>query len=69
MKKERKKTPSDYPQIAFRLPNEAERSRLNAEIEEIQAAYNAKRKEGEKLINKNDVILAALEKGLKLLRK
>jgi hypothetical protein len=69
MRKERKKTPSDYPQLAFRLPNEEERKRLDALISEIQDAHNANRKPGEKMIRRNDVVLAALEKGLKLLRK
>lgn len=69
MKKDQKKTPSDYPQIAFRLSSEEERNHLNSLIDEIQEAYNANRKEGEKMIRRNDVIIEALEKGLKIIRK
>lgn len=69
MKKLQKKTPSDYPQIAFRLSSEEERELLYKQIDEIQEAYNEKRNESDKMIRRNDVIIEALEKGLKILRK
>jgi hypothetical protein len=69
MKRAKKKTPADYPQLTFRLPNEEARHRLDILITKIQDAFNADRKDGEKVVRRNDVILAALEKGLKLLRK
>lgn len=69
MKIQRKKTPNDYPQMTFRLSNEDELQRVDALIEKIKNAYNAKRKEGEKMVRRNDVILDALERGLKAMNK
>jgi hypothetical protein len=69
MKHERKKTPADYPLISFRVSTEEEKQRLNDAIEEVQALYNEDRKENEKIINKNDIIVEALDKGLAILKK
>ncbi len=63
-----KKGPADYPQFAFRV-TKANKERLNAIIEGIQEEMNRRRGEDDPFINKNDVILAALEKGLKLMSK
>ena len=69
MQRRQKKTPSDYPQLCFRLPNETERQRIDALIEEIQVAYNEKRKDGDLVIRRNDVILDALERGLTAMKR
>jgi phosphopantothenate synthetase len=63
-----KKSPADYPQFAFRV-TKGNKEHLNTKIEEIQKEMNRRRKEDDPFINKNDVILIALEKGLKLLAK
>jgi hypothetical protein len=68
MKREKKKAPADYPLFAFRI-SETDKDRLNKLIEEIQELYNAERAHDEKHINKNDVIVAALDKGLALLKR
>jgi hypothetical protein len=64
---ENKKLPSEYPQFAFRL-SQPKKDELSALVEKIQASRNQKRGDGEPFINKNDVIIEALEKGLKLLQ-
>jgi hypothetical protein len=69
MQRKRKKTPSDYPQLCFRLPSEEERKRIDSLIEEIQDAYNKRRKEGDLVIRRNDVVLDALERGLKAIKR
>jgi hypothetical protein len=63
-----KRLPSEYPQMAFRVSKE-KKEELSALIENIQSALNRKRKNGDPFINKNDVTIDALEKGLRLLRK
>jgi hypothetical protein len=65
----RKKTSADYPQLSFRLPNQDERKRIDTLIEEIQAAYNKRRKEGDLVVRRNDVVLEALEYGLNSMKK
>lgn len=65
---ENKKLPADYPQIAFRLSKES-KERVMSLIEDIQDQRNGRRKEGEPFVNKNDIFLEALEKGLKLMKK
>ena len=64
---ENKKTPSEYPQIAFRISKEDKR-RLANQIEKIQAAMNNRRKEGSPFLNKNDIFMMALNEGLKKLK-
>lgn len=63
-----KKLPSEYPQLAFRASKEDKR-RLTALIEDVQKYLNHHREVGAPFVNKNDVIIAALEKGLRLLKK
>lgn len=63
-----KKMPNEYPQFAFRVTKDNKR-RLATDIEEIQAALNRRRREGDPYINKNDVIVRALDLGLKLLQR
>jgi hypothetical protein len=63
-----KRLPSEYPQMAFRVSKE-KKEELSTLIENIQSALNRKRKKGDPFINKNDVFIDALEKGLRSLRK
>jgi hypothetical protein len=58
-----KKNPADYPQLAFRV-TKGNKERLNALIEQVQRELNERRGEDDPFINKNDVIVEALEKGL-----
>lgn len=63
-----RKLPSEYPQFAFRL-TKAKKDELTDLVEMIQTARNKRRKEGAPFINKNDVIIEALELGLKMIKK
>lgn len=70
MEHQKKKTPADYPQFAFRLSSNDQKERLNKMIEAVQAIYNrGLDKETEKKINKNDIIVEALEIGLSTMKK
>lgn len=62
-----KKMPSDYPQFAFRVSKEKKTALLKS-IEAIQDTRNKHREDGDAYINKNDIIIEALEAGLKLIR-
>lgn len=66
--KNEKKLPSEYPQFTFRVSN-SKKAELTALVETVQAARNKKRKEGDPFVNKNDVIIEALESGLRTLKK
>jgi hypothetical protein len=68
MQREKKKTPTDYPQFAFRIKAE-DKERLNRLIDEAKRRMNVGRADDEKVINKNDVIVAALALGLKQLKR
>lgn len=59
--------PSDYPQFAFRLSAE-EKEHLSKLIEEVTNLYNKTVVAGEYLYRKNDIIVEALEKGLKAMK-
>lgn len=59
--------PSDYPQFAFRLSAE-EKEHLSKLIEEVTTLYNKSVGPGEYLYRKNDIIVEALEKGLKAMK-
>jgi hypothetical protein len=63
-----RKSPSDYPQFIFRVTKENKR-RLTSTIEDVQDSLNRRRKEGDPFVNKNDVIIRALDIGLKELRR
>lgn len=62
-----KKRPSEYPQFAFRVSKE-NKARLVALIEDVQNALNRRRKSGDPYLNKNDVIVRALDEGLKRIK-
>lgn len=63
-----RKVPSDYPQFIFRVTKE-QKKRLVGAIADIQASLNNRRKDGEPFVNKNDVIVQALQIGLKELTR
>lgn len=63
-----KKMPSEYPQFTFRVSKD-KKAELSEIIETIQTAKNKNREEGDPFVNKNDVIIEALEVGLKALKK
>ncbi len=60
--------PSDYPQFAFRLTAEA-KERLAEMVDEVTELYNKSVTSGEYLFRKNDIIIEALEIGLKQMKK
>lgn len=68
MDRQKKKLPKDYPQFIFRISAE-DKKRLSALIKAVQTLYNRTRPEDEKIINKNDVIIEALERGLNQMRR
>ena len=59
--------PSDYPQFAFRLTAET-KERLAASVDEVTELYNKSVPPGEYLYRKNDIIIEALENGLKIMK-
>lgn len=63
-----KRTPSEYPQFTFRV-SKTKKNELSDLISTIQTQRNKKRQEGDPFLNKNDVIIEALEIGLRALRK
>lgn len=63
MDKGKLKQPHDYPQFAFRIPKEI-KNKLQARLDRLKVAYNKKRQEDEKTVNKNDILLEAIEIGL-----
>ena len=65
---ENKKLPSEYPQFSFRLSKEKKRE-FTTLVTAVQTSRNRRRKEGDPFVNKNDVIIEALEKGLRLIQK
>ncbi len=66
--KDEKKLPSEYPQFAFRV-SKAKKKELSDLIETIQSSLNKRRSNDAPFVNKNDVIVEALELGLKALKK
>ncbi len=61
---ENKKSPADYPQMAFRITSDGKRQ-LTSDIEKVQKRLNKKRRDGDPYINKNDIIIRAIIEGLK----
>lgn len=68
MPREKKTQPSDYPIFAFRVSSE-EKDALNVEIERVAEILNKQLSEDEKVWRKNDVIVAALKRGLVQMKK
>jgi hypothetical protein len=66
--KDQKKLPTEYPQFTFRV-SKAKKVELTELVEAIQATRNKKRKEGDAFVNKNDVIIEALENGLRVMKR
>lgn len=68
MKREKKKNPADYPQMAFRVSDE-DKQKLSELIDEVHNRANRNSAEDEKKIKKNELIVAALFSGLHSLKK
>ena len=66
--KDEKKIPSEYPQFTFRVSKEKKDELIDL-IEMIQTTRNKRRSEDDPFINKNDVIIEALELGLSTMKK
>ncbi len=66
--KNKKKVPSDYPQMTFRI-TQTDKERLQELIEKVTAAANASKPDDWGLFRKNDVIIDALYLGLLTLEK
>lgn len=65
---EQRRKPSDYPQFAFRVTAE-KKDRLSEMINEVTELFNKNVSPGEYLYRKNDIIIEALEIGLKQMKK
>jgi hypothetical protein len=63
-----KRKPADYPLFSFRTSTEI-KDQMGIAVEQVQRKLNKHRNEGEPFINKNDVIVMALEIGLAALKK
>lgn len=68
MKREKKKLPSDYPQMAFRV-SEEDKKRITALVEHVHRLANKDSADNDKKIKKNELISAALISGLQTLKK
>ncbi|MEC7276477.1 MAG: hypothetical protein VXY34_10025 [Bdellovibrionota bacterium] len=64
----KKKSPSDYPTLSFRLSSEAKDELTNL-IEKAVKKANKHRSEDDYVIKKNDVIIDALKIGLERIIK
>lgn len=70
-----KKTPSEYPQMAFRVPGEtpkkahAAKEALEGRLDRLKKRYSGDRTPGGFVWTKNKLIVAALEIGLKALER
>ena len=66
--REKKKHPSDYPQMAFRV-SEEDKKRLSDLIDSVHRLANKSVADDEKKTKKNELIVAALVTGLQSLKK
>ncbi len=64
----KKKLPEDYPSFIFRI-SKADKIFLTSEIKRALLAVRKTQTQGEKLHNKNDVIVEALKIGLSQIKK
>lgn len=68
MKREKKKQPSDYPQMAFRV-SEEDKERLSSLIDQVHRVANKSVADDERRVKKNELIVSALFSGLESLKK
>jgi hypothetical protein len=68
MKREKKKSPADYPQMAFRISDE-DKKKLTDLIDDVHRLANKNAAEDEKKTKKNELIVTALFTGLQSLKK
>jgi hypothetical protein len=68
MKREKKKSPADYPQMAFRV-SEEDKQRLADLVDQVHRLANKGAADDDKKTKKNELIAAALFSGLQSLKK
>lgn len=66
MEKRSKKTPSDYGLMAFRVTKDKQ-AELEKRIDKLKGSLNRKLTDNQRLWRKNEIIVTALERGLKYL--
>lgn len=63
----------EYPMFAFRVPRtataKAKIDRVKSNLETIYQTLFDRREEDQKVINRNDILLEALDKGLLLIKR
>lgn len=64
----KKKQPSDYGQFYFRIPKD-EQELIEDEIQELLAVLKARTSENDLVPKRNELILRALRRGLKIISK
>lgn len=67
MKRQRRALPSDYPIFAFRI-SATDKKRLTRIISEVHEIQNKRLPSEFKRLNRNDIVIKALEIGLKVLK-
>lgn len=67
MKRPLKRKPSDYPQFTFRIDQET-KEKLLSEVDAVRAMYERGLAEDERSLNKNEILIMALEIGLERLK-
>ncbi|MGE3684297.1 MAG: hypothetical protein AB7G93_21465 [Bdellovibrionales bacterium] len=67
-RRERKKMPADYPLIAFRVSEEVKKE-LHKLIEDVQEHYNRALKSEQLPYKKNEIVVEALRRGLRQMKR
>lgn len=68
MKRDKKKSPADYPQMAFRISDE-DKQKLADLVDDVHRLANKSAADDEKKTKKNELIVTALFAGLQSLKK
>jgi len=69
MKRRKLKHPNDYPLIAFRVLEQSIKDEIDREVKVVLKLYNKDLREGDKRFRKNDILVEAIRKGLKQLKR
>lgn len=64
-----KKQPKDYPPFVFRLSNQAQKEALEKKVKDVLKIANARLEENDRHYTKSEVIVAAINAGLELVKK
>lgn len=64
---DRKKKPSDYPQMSFRLADKAQKEELERLLERLVIRFNANLDDTDYIVTKTEVMIAALFEGLRVM--